>query len=99
VLEVVPDDVVTTSCGEFAAASRLANLTRAARSVVTTSPTVPFPCTAGVTSMAAVVLTTRPLVLPACVPTGGAVLQLRLDSVHPVPADETVTPFAHVEYE
>ena len=92
-----PVDVVTTSCGLFAEASRLANLTRPARSVARTRATSPFPVTAGVTSTETAVLTTRFFALPAAAPAPGALAHVIPGSVQPVPVDDTVTPFAYVE--
>ena len=80
-----PLDVVTTSCGLFAVASRLANLTRPARSVATTRATSPLPVTAGVTSTETVVLTTRFFAVPTAAPGAGAIAHVIPGSVQPVP--------------
>ena len=93
-----PLDVVTTSCGLFAVASRLANLTRPARSVATTRATSPLPVTAGVTSTETVVLTTRFFAVPTAAPGAGAIAHVIPGSVQPVPVGDTVMPLAQVEY-
>ena len=57
--------------------------------MATTSPTVPLPATAPVTSTETVVLTTRFFPVPTTAPVAGAVAQVSPGSVQPVSAVAT----------